>query len=47
MDKQTARYFLDHLATGMWIFLILVWSVALLYLVLRKKKSKTSRSTRL
>ncbi|MHB1927662.1 MAG: hypothetical protein ACYCRD_10425 [Leptospirillum sp.] len=40
MQKQTARYILDHLATGMWVFLILAWSIALLYLVLRKKKDK-------
>ncbi|MHB8422409.1 MAG: hypothetical protein ACYC9S_07710 [Leptospirales bacterium] len=47
MREQTARFILDHLATGMWVFLIVAWSVALLYLLLRKKKKNPSRKTRL
>ncbi|MHB1287328.1 MAG: hypothetical protein ACYCYP_12400 [Leptospirales bacterium] len=47
MREQTARFILDHLATGMWVFLIAVWSVALLYLLLRKKTKNPPNKRRL
>ncbi len=47
MREQTARFILDHLATGMWVFLIVVWSVALLYLLLRKKNKNPANKRRL
>jgi hypothetical protein len=35
-----AQSILDHTATAMWIFLILAWSGALVYLLFRKRKKK-------